>query len=199
MDGEHETTGHHSSMRACTKVSFPLPLRSGSQEKCYPEKLFFFFKKVWEWKPPKGHPCGYFKLSGRSQTTISHEILSKTKVYVFLFTTWLLPKSKKEHRLSALKNHPVLSLHYRIITHLLYKVRKKSDLWFYFLAMTPCNDYVHLLPFNSWFTCHFPPQYYIPIFYISKHSFVYMKIYTIKVYSSIILHLNYFPSEDYSN
>ena len=72
--------------------------------------------------PPKGHPCGYFKLSGRSQTTISHEILSKTKVYVFLFTTWMLPKSKKEHRLSALKNHPVLSLHYRIITHLLYKV-----------------------------------------------------------------------------
>ena len=102
MDGEHETTGHHSSMRACIKVSFPLHLRAGSQGKCYPEKLlfFFFFQKTSQsGSPQKAIP----QLSGRSQMTISHEILSKTKVYVFLFTTWLLPRSKKEHRMSALK------------------------------------------------------------------------------------------------
>lgn len=60
MDGERETTGHQSSMRACIKVSFPLPLRAGSQGKCYPEKLlllfFFFSKKSESGSPQKAIP-----------------------------------------------------------------------------------------------------------------------------------------------
>lgn len=103
MDGERETTGHHSSMRACIKVSFPLPLRAGSQGKCYPEKLFFSFSKKSESGSPQKAIPQIFQLSDRSQTTISHEIFSKTKFYVFLFITWLLPRSKLEHRMLALR------------------------------------------------------------------------------------------------